>query len=50
MPGTGLHNATTVDMYIGDHVNKMRFEVPDMPAGKVNGYLPVVVKGPQARY
>jgi len=23
-------------------MNKMRFEVPDMPAGKVNGYLPIL--------
>jgi len=29
-------------MYIGDHKNKMRFEVADMPAGKVNGYLPML--------
>ena len=28
-------------MYIGDHMNKMRFEVAEMPAGKVNGYLPM---------
>jgi len=28
-------------MYIGDHMNQMRFEVADMPAGKVNGYLPM---------
>jgi len=30
-----------VDMYIEDHMNKMRFEVADMLAGKVNGYLPM---------
>jgi len=41
IPGSGLHYTTTVDMYIGDHMNKMRFEVADMPAGKVNGYLPM---------
>jgi len=41
IPGSGLHYATTVDMYIGDHINKIRFEVADMPAGKVNGYLPM---------
>jgi len=41
IPGFGLHNTTTVDMYIGDHMNKMRFEVADMQAGKVNGYLPM---------
>jgi len=39
--GPGLHYTTTVDMYIGDHMNKMRFEVADMPVGKVNGYLPM---------
>ena len=41
IPGSGLHYTTRVDMYIGDHMNKMRFEVADMPAGKVNGYLPI---------
>jgi len=41
IPGSGLHYTTTVDMYIGDHMNKMGFEVADMPAGKVNGYLPM---------
>jgi len=41
IPGSGLNYTTTVDMYIGDHMNKMRFEVADMPAGKVNGYLPM---------
>jgi len=42
IPGSGLHYTTTVDMYIGDHMNKMRFEVADMPAVKVNGYLPML--------
>jgi len=28
-------------MYIVDHMNKMIFEVTDMPAAKVNGYLPM---------
>jgi len=41
IPGSGLHYTTTVDMYIGDYKNKMRFEVADMPAGKENGYLPI---------
>jgi len=41
IPGSGLHYTTTVDMYIGDHMNKIRFEVVDMPAGKVNDYLPM---------
>jgi len=41
IPGSGLHYTTTVDMYIGDHMNKMRLEVADMPAGKVNCYLPM---------
>jgi len=29
-------------MYIGDHMNKMRFEVADMLAGIVNSYLPML--------
>jgi len=41
IPGSGLHYTATVDMYTGDHVNKMRFEVADMPAGTVNGYMPM---------
>jgi len=41
IPGSGLHYTTTVDMYIGDHTNKMRFEVAYMPVGKVNPYLPI---------
>jgi len=32
IPGSGRHYTTTVDMYIGAHMNKMRFEVADMPA------------------
>ena len=39
--GSGLHYTATVDMYVGDHRNKMRFEVADIPAGKVNRYLPM---------
>ena len=35
IPSSGLHYPTTVDMYIGDHMNKMRFEVADMLASKV---------------
>ena len=35
IPSSGLHCTTTEDMYIGDHMNKMRFEVADMLAGKV---------------
>jgi len=31
-----------LDMYIADHMNKMRFDVADMPSGKVNGYLPML--------
>ena len=41
IPGLGLHYTTTVDMYIGDHMNKMRFEVAHMLARKVNSYLPM---------
>jgi len=39
IPGSGLPYSSIVDMYIGDNMNEMRFEVADMPAGKVNGYL-----------
>ena len=39
IPGSGLHDTTMLDMYIGDNMNKMQFEVADMPAGKVNRYL-----------
>jgi len=42
IPGTDLHYTTMVDIYIGDHMNKMRFEVTDMSAGEVNGYLPML--------
>jgi len=42
IPGSGLHYTTTVDKYIGYHMNKMRFEVADMPAGKVKAYLPML--------
>jgi len=41
IPGLGLHYTTTVDMYIGDYMNKMQFEVADMPAGKVSRYPPM---------
>jgi len=41
IPGSALHYTTTLDIYIGDHMTKMRFEVADMPAGKVNSYLPM---------
>jgi len=39
MPYSGLHYTSAVDMYMGDNMNKMRFEVADMLAAKVNGYL-----------
>jgi len=41
IPGSSLQYTTTVDMYIGDHMNRMRFEVLDMLAGKVNDFLPI---------
>jgi len=41
IPGSGLHYTTTFDMYMGDHMNKMLFEVADIPAGKVNSYPPM---------
>jgi len=33
IPGSALHYPTTLDMYIGNHMNHMRFEVADMPGG-----------------
>jgi len=39
--GSGLHHTKTVDMSIGDHTNKMRFELADMPAGHLDSYLPM---------
>ena len=41
IPGSGLHYSTIVDMYIGDHVNKMRFEVAETQHGNPEGYLPM---------
>ena len=41
IPGSGLHYTKTVDMSIGDHTNKMRFELADMPPGHLDGYLPM---------
>jgi len=37
IPGSGLHYTQTVDMSIGDHTNKMRFELADMPPGHRDG-------------
>ena len=39
IPASGLPYTKTVDMSIGDHTNKMRFELADMPPGHVDGYL-----------
>ena len=41
IPGSGTHYTKTVDMSIGNHMNKMRFEVADMPTGHLDGYLPM---------
>ena len=41
IPGSGTHYTKTVDMSIGSHRNKMRFEVVDMPTGHLDGYLPM---------
>jgi len=38
---SGLHNTKTVDMAIGDHTNKMRFDLAYMPPGDLDGYLPM---------
>jgi len=39
IPGSGLNYTKTVDMSIGDHTNKMRFELADMPPGHLDSYL-----------
>jgi len=39
--GSELHYTKTVDMFIGDHTNKRRFELADMPSGHLDGYLPM---------
>jgi len=41
IPGSGLHYTKTVDMSIGDHTNKMRFELTNMPSGHLDRYLPM---------
>jgi len=41
IPGSGLHYTKTVDISIGDHTNKMRFELADMPSGHLDSYLPM---------
>ena len=41
IPGSGEHYIRILRMKIGDHVNKMRFELAHMPDTKVNGYLPM---------
>jgi len=41
IPGSCLHYTKTVDMSIGDHTNKMRFELADMLPGHQDGYLPM---------
>ena len=41
IPGSGQHYTKTTDMYIGEHMNKMRFELADMPTGRIDGYLPM---------
>jgi len=42
IPGLVLHYMKTVEMSIGDHTNKMRFELAVMPAGHVDGDLRMV--------
>ena len=39
--GSGLHSPKTVDMSIGNHTNKMRFELADLPPGHLDSYLPM---------
>ena len=41
IPRSGTHYTKTVDMSIGNHMNKIRFEVADMPLGHLDGYLPM---------
>jgi len=43
IPGTGHHYTKTVDMAIGYHTNKMRFELADMPPGPLDSYLPMAL-------
>jgi len=51
IPDSGLHYTTTVDMYIGDYLHKMRFEVADIPARESEWLLAnVLVERPQPRY
>jgi len=50
IPGSGLHYTTTVNMYIGDHINKMRFEVADMLAGKVDGVTGLLLSNQKVQY
>jgi len=39
--GSGNHDTKTVRMWIGEHVNDMRFELADMPDTKIDDYLPM---------
>ena len=39
--GSGLHYTKEVKLKIGDHSNKMRFEVADIHNSKIDGYLPM---------
>jgi len=41
IPGSGLDYIKTVDISIGDHTNKMRFELADIAPGHLDGYLPM---------
>ena len=40
-PSSGLHDTKTVDVSIGDHTNKLRFELADMALGHLDGYMPM---------
>ena len=41
IPGSDTYYTKTVDMSMGNHTNKMRFELADMPSGHLDGYLPI---------
>ena len=41
IPASGLHYTKTIDMTIGDHINKTRFDLADMLPEYLDGYLPM---------
>ena len=41
IPGSGLHYTKELKMWIGDHVNNMRFELAEIQDTKIDSYLPI---------